>query len=604
MPALRLRLRTVAIALLVPILGILVVAPLVVGVDVASRSRAERVALVDALRAELEAAPDRAAAQVAALARALDGPAGEGLLDPGLDGTDPGVVSRWTELRDLALTGTPAPARLRVVDPAAGMALRVGGGHDRPLRLAPEVLLPENRARFAANLGSGRPWRTLTTTGAVELGHPLAGSTRALIVDFTWEALAAVALGGVRPEGTFVLDGSGRRLLFRAPGQGPGPSGAAIDVLDAVGELPASGDRAIQHRDAVTLTWMEPGLWVGLVRPPDAAAMLLRAVPGMVTVGALLTVGAIGALVIHGRRRRRALADLAGTLGRLGSDPAAELPERIGDPDVDPVIDATHALARALERRRRDDARATRDELLGRIRARVVGEIATASGALDTLGRRLTDPTTPRGVFQGAGQVMLRLAERLERVDQSLPDGSDAPPEVELSTSPDASGAAADASHDLRTLLTEVAAAETPHASAPIEVRISVAPGLRADVTPPATLRAILRALVRNSVKAMPRGGTLKLEADGALDAVQVRVIDTGTGIDGAFMARSLFRPYESGWDDDPGLGLSLHHARRVLRALDGDVEVASHPGVGTRVTLSLPPRRPARNGSEPVATS
>jgi len=594
MPALRLRLRTVAIALLVPILAVLVVVPLVVGIDVAGRSRAERVALVDALRAELEAAPDRAAASIAALADVLDGPAGQGLADPAVASDDPRVVDRWTDLLALAGVGAATPARLRVVDPASGRALRIAAPPGRDARLSPEMLLPEDRARFTTEAAAGEAWQTLTATGAVEVGVPLRAGGRVLVADFAWEALAATVLGGIRPEGTFVLDGTGRRVLFEAPGEGPDPTGAPVDVTEAVGTLPAPGDRAIHHRDAVTLTWMEPGLWVGLVRAPDAVATLLRAVPVMVTGGGLLVVGAVGALVLHGRRRRRALQALAGALGRLGSDRPAELPARIGDPDLDPVVDAAHELARTLDRRRRDDARAVRDELLIRIRTRVVGEVTTASRALDTLGRRLTDPSSPRGVFQGAGRVMLRLAERLDRLEEELPSGSTGPvPSDEIG--------AEGADVDLRELLEEVVAEETASSSAPIEVRVSVPTGLRAGVTPRGTLRTILRALVRNSVRAMPRGGTLKLEAEGALDAVQVRVIDTGSGIDGAFMARSLFRPYESGWESDPGLGLSLHHARRALRALDGDMEVASHPGVGTRVTLSLPPRREAPNGAEPA---
>jgi signal transduction histidine kinase len=92
--------------------------------------------------------------------------------------------------------------------------------------------------------------------------------------------------------------------------------------------------------------------------------------------------------------------------------------------------------------------------------------------------------------------------------------------------------------------------------------------------------------LVENAVQAMPGGGTLHIRA--AIDdgRMQVEFADTGVGMDAAALERA-FEPYFS--TKTGGSGLGLANARRNIEISGGRVAIASQPGVGTVVTVSLP---------------
>lgn len=69
-------------------------------------------------------------------------------------------------------------------------------------------------------------------------------------------------------------------------------------------------------------------------------------------------------------------------------------------------------------------------------------------------------------------------------------------------------------------------------------------------------------------------------------DRVEIEVEDNGPGIDPAEQAR-IFEPLFS--TRSFGVGLGLPHVKQVMELHHGGVEVHSHPGSGTRVTLWLP---------------
>ena len=94
----------------------------------------------------------------------------------------------------------------------------------------------------------------------------------------------------------------------------------------------------------------------------------------------------------------------------------------------------------------------------------------------------------------------------------------------------------------------------------------------------------ILVNLVGNAVRYSPGGGvvTVAMERDG------VSVSDTGKGIDPGDQAR-VFEKFERVDLLEPGgSGLGLYIARRLARAMGGDLTVESRPGEGARFTLTL----------------
>jgi nitrogen fixation/metabolism regulation signal transduction histidine kinase len=96
-----------------------------------------------------------------------------------------------------------------------------------------------------------------------------------------------------------------------------------------------------------------------------------------------------------------------------------------------------------------------------------------------------------------------------------------------------------------------------------------------------------LTNVIENALHAMPNGGTLTVDAALAPDQmVQLRVTDTGIGMDGEAIAR-IFEPYFSTKAIGTGLGLTI--AKRNVEANGGTISVSSEKGRGTSVTMTLP---------------
>ena len=98
--------------------------------------------------------------------------------------------------------------------------------------------------------------------------------------------------------------------------------------------------------------------------------------------------------------------------------------------------------------------------------------------------------------------------------------------------------------------------------------------------------------LISNAVAHTLPGGAVVLQAAAEPSAVRIEVADTGVGIPKEALPRVFDRfyrvdPSRSRASGGTGLGLSIVHGIVLLHG--GQVEIASEPGRGTRVTLRLP---------------
>ncbi|BDG04909.1 sensor histidine kinase [Anaeromyxobacter oryzae] len=119
-----------------------------------------------------------------------------------------------------------------------------------------------------------------------------------------------------------------------------------------------------------------------------------------------------------------------------------------------------------------------------------------------------------------------------------------------------------------------------------VEVRREIAPGLPAVLADRDQVLQVLLNLVRNALDAMPAGGTLRLAARRAGDAVAFEVADSGAGVPAEDLDR-VFEPYFTTKEGGTGLGLAI--ARRIAEEHGGALEVASREGEGATFTLTLP---------------
>jgi signal transduction histidine kinase len=99
-------------------------------------------------------------------------------------------------------------------------------------------------------------------------------------------------------------------------------------------------------------------------------------------------------------------------------------------------------------------------------------------------------------------------------------------------------------------------------------------------------MQAVLNLAI-NALQAMPDGGTLRLGCRAASRGrVELFVEDTGTGIAPENLPR-IFDLYFTTKEKGSGIGLSM--VFRIVQLHDGEVEVQSTPGRGTRFGLLFP---------------
>ena len=100
--------------------------------------------------------------------------------------------------------------------------------------------------------------------------------------------------------------------------------------------------------------------------------------------------------------------------------------------------------------------------------------------------------------------------------------------------------------------------------------------------------------LISNAVAHTPEGGTVSIKAHIAASDVLIEVADTGIGIAADALPRvfdRFFRVDPSRSQASGGTGLGLSIVQGIMQLHRGHVEIASKPGLGTRVTLCMPIR-------------
>ena len=100
--------------------------------------------------------------------------------------------------------------------------------------------------------------------------------------------------------------------------------------------------------------------------------------------------------------------------------------------------------------------------------------------------------------------------------------------------------------------------------------------------------------LVSNAVAHTPEGGTVALQTRSEAASVLIEVSDTGVGIPPDALPRvfdRFFRVDPSRSKASGGTGLGLSIVQGIVQLHRGNIEIASKPGVGTRVTLCMPTR-------------
>ncbi|TVM19425.1 PAS domain-containing sensor histidine kinase [Oceanidesulfovibrio indonesiensis] len=103
----------------------------------------------------------------------------------------------------------------------------------------------------------------------------------------------------------------------------------------------------------------------------------------------------------------------------------------------------------------------------------------------------------------------------------------------------------------------------------------------------PELVKQCIVNLIKNSVEAMPRGGSLQVRTGREGDMVILEVIDKGHGMSELQMDQA-FSPFYTTKEQGCGLGLAM--IRKIVDEFGGSVRLKSKEGEGTTVTLSFLP--------------
>lgn len=99
-------------------------------------------------------------------------------------------------------------------------------------------------------------------------------------------------------------------------------------------------------------------------------------------------------------------------------------------------------------------------------------------------------------------------------------------------------------------------------------------------------IKQVFLNVIKNAMEAMPDGGIIRIVANIKDNRLLIRVIDEGCGIPEEIIAK-VKEPFFTTKHDGTGLGLMI--CQRILEDHQGALHIASKPGVGTTIDISLP---------------
>jgi nitrogen fixation/metabolism regulation signal transduction histidine kinase len=141
----------------------------------------------------------------------------------------------------------------------------------------------------------------------------------------------------------------------------------------------------------------------------------------------------------------------------------------------------------------------------------------------------------------------------------------------------------ADINDIIRALITLIDA--EPHG---VHLKLNLAEDLPAIPVDRDQFRRALHNIIKNAIEASERGSTILItsaRADHNARKVRVEIQDHGCGMDAELLSK-IFEPYFTTKTRGMGLGLSI--VKRIIEDHQGEVQIHSAPGQGTRVVIYL----------------
>jgi signal transduction histidine kinase len=101
-------------------------------------------------------------------------------------------------------------------------------------------------------------------------------------------------------------------------------------------------------------------------------------------------------------------------------------------------------------------------------------------------------------------------------------------------------------------------------------------------------LSHVVANIIKNSLDAMPKGGSLDIATDVRDSMLEIIFKDSGLGIPGEIRGR-IFEPFFTTKSIEKGTGLGLAICKEIIDKYEGSIEVQSYPGKGSIFTILVP---------------
>ncbi|MDQ3937805.1 MAG: HAMP domain-containing histidine kinase, partial [Chloroflexota bacterium] len=314
-------------------------------------------------------------------------------------------------------------------------------------------------------------------------------------------------------------------------------------------------------------------------------AQTLETIVGVMTISALIALlVAVVASVIFANRLTHPLRRLTGAARELSEGKLdVRVAQPSGAPEMSELTAAFNAMAERLQQSiefiSRDRDR-SRDFL-----ADVSHELRTPIAALRTFNELLTDgavadPATRREFLEQSRQQIERLdwlatnLLELSKLESGL---------VHLDLRPD----------DLRAVVENAVQQAQPSADRKsVELLLDLPSDAIRQRHDPQRIGQVLSNLIGNSIKFTPPGGRVEVALQRTAEGAELRVVDTGVGIDPRelpYVFDRFYRGSQANESRAAGSGLGLSIVRSVVEMHNGRVAISSSPGRGTQVSIVLP---------------
>jgi signal transduction histidine kinase len=220
---------------------------------------------------------------------------------------------------------------------------------------------------------------------------------------------------------------------------------------------------------------------------------------------------------------------------------------------------------------------------VGQLLAALAHDIKNPLGVIRSSAQLVLDEHQPETVKREVAQYVIEETDRLtNRINHFLRFARQKPPEIRP----------IGARVVLEAALQEWRALGR---GTPLVEKVHIEPNVPDLMVDPEQIKEALVNLLINAREAMPQGGILTVSAradaaGGAPAMVEIRIVDTGTGISPEHL-KQIFDPFFT--TKDYGTGLGLTNVKRLVEDNGGQLAVHSTQGQGTEVVVRLP--APAR---------